>query len=67
MGSGTGEVSTPGVLPKDLQPPKAAPDATDDLVLQAQKAAMRAIQSKRGLQSTFLTTPAPGAPQTFLG
>lgn len=41
--------------------PGAAPDLTDPAVLAARRAAARSILSKRGLQSTFLTTPQLGS------
>lgn len=56
MGSGT--VKPP---PMPAAPP-AAPDLTDDAVMQARRAQMRLLMAKRGLSSTFVTTPQPGVP-----
>lgn len=66
MCSGTGTVSTPGVLPQSLQKQQASmmggpPDLTDQAVLLARRAAMRQLAVKRGLQSTFVTTPQAGS------
>lgn len=61
MGSATTNAAP---LPKA---PGPAPDLTDDAVLAARRAAMRQLAARRGLQSTFMTTPAQGSMGTGLG
>lgn len=62
MGTGTGNVS------RGMAPLPAAPQPVDplDTQLKARRAALRTLAARRGLQSTFLTTPALGA-QPSLG